>query len=94
MRFQNAISASRLITSKRMRTSWMRSWIVSSLVALSTTYSGVVTLPQSCSQLAICTASHSSSPRSKSRYGPSFASHAARASISVSSGTRAQWPPV
>ena len=33
-----------------------------SLVALSTTYSGVVTLPQSCSQAAMCKASHSSSP--------------------------------
>src|SRR3990167_6800761 len=45
----------------RMRTSWIRSQMVSSLVALSTTYSGTVTLPQSCSQAAICRASHSSS---------------------------------
>ena len=68
--FQYAISASRFSTSKRMRISWMRSQSVSSLVALSTTYSGVVTLPQSCSQLAMCTASHSSSSSAKSRNGP------------------------
>jgi hypothetical protein len=53
MAFRQAISASRFKTSKRIRTSWMRSWMVSSLVALSTTYSGVVTLPQSCSQAAM-----------------------------------------
>ncbi len=42
----------------------------------------------------MCTASHSSSDRRKSRNGPSRASHAACARRRVSSGTRWQWPPV
>ncbi|MNH46503.1 hypothetical protein D3C79_1093060 [compost metagenome] len=64
------------------------------MVALSTTYSGVVTLPQSWSQAAICRASHSSSLGLKPRKAGSLLSAAARASIRVISGTRWQWPPV
>ena len=73
----------------------MRLWRVSSLVALSTTKSGVVTLPQSCSQAPIRNSRHSDSEaKPKEANGPLDSFSASRASISASSGTRAQWPPV
>ena len=81
---------SRLSTSKRIFTMSMRSQIVSSLVDLSITCTGVVTLPQSCSQAAMRSSYHSSSVRSKDANGPSRASHAAFVSISVTTGTRSQ----
>ncbi len=49
----------------------MRLTRVSSLVALWTTYSGVVTLPQSCSQAAMWSSFQSSSERWKAAKGPS-----------------------
>jgi hypothetical protein len=69
--------------------------MVSSLVALSTTYSGVVTLPQSCSQAATCRASQLILGQARNPgTDRSSAAQAASASILVSSGTRLQWPPV
>jgi hypothetical protein len=50
---RRAISASRSSSSKRRSSSSMRSNMVCSLVALSTTCTGVVILPQSCSRPAI-----------------------------------------
>ncbi|MCY1302080.1 hypothetical protein D9M69_457440 [compost metagenome] len=61
---------------------------------LSTTYSGVVILPQSCNQAAMCMASWSSALMLKSAKGPSRSAQAASANSLASSGTRAQWPPV
>jgi hypothetical protein len=69
--------------------------MISSFVALSTTYSGVVTLPQSCSQAPIRNSRHSSSERKPNPASePACTFAASSASIIASSGTRSQWPPV
>ena len=68
--FKQRISASLFATSKRVRISWIRSVMVSSFVALSTTYSGVVILPQSCSQEATNSSSRSLSLKLKLAKGP------------------------
>jgi len=70
-----------------------RSNIVSSLVALSTMCTGVVTLPQSCNMPAIFSSCRSSSVMAKPANGPSLVSLTASASIIVSIGTRWQCPP-
>ena len=62
------------------------------LMAWSTTNSGVVTLPQSCSQLAIWMASHFVVEGEIAK-GPLLLAQAASVSMRVSSGTRWQWPP-
>ena len=68
--------------------------MVSSFVDLSTTNSGVATLPQSWSQAAIFNSYISLSVKEISAKGPSIVSWTAFANNIVISGTRAQWPPV
>ena len=68
--------------------------MVCSLVALSTTCTGVVTLPQSCSKAAMRSSWKSFSVMRTSLSGPVVVSFTASANIMVSSGTRWQWPPV
>src|SRR3990172_1916744 len=88
------ISASCLSVAKRVLIISILSKIVSSLVALSTTYSGVVILPQSCNQPATSSAYFSLSSSEKSFNGPKSILQAASAIILVSAGTRRQCPPV
>ena len=85
-----AISASRLSTSKRVSMSVIRSNNVCNLVALSTTCTGVVTLPQSCSSPAIFNSYRSLSLMVNAAIGPSVVRLTASASIMVSAGTRWQ----
>ena len=92
--FKQRISASLFATSKRVRISWIRSVMVSSFVALSTTFSGVVILPQSCSHEATNSSSRSFSLKLKLAKGPVFTWCAASVSISAMAGTRTQCPPV
>ena len=89
-----AISRSRFRISKRSRSVAMPSRMLSSFVALSMMWTGVITLPQSCSHAAMCSSYHSSGVRLNPASGPSFTSHAACASILVITGTRLQCSPV